>query len=472
MSKILVIDDDPSYGDMLAYQFRSLGHETQLTRSLREGRDSLVTFQPDVIYLDVGLPDGSGLSVIGELKDTPGCPEVIIVTGRGSADGAELAIRNGAWNYVCKGGSNQEIVLSLQQVLEYRRGKQEASPRALDLGGIVGSSRAMQRCFDLVAHAAGTDVNVLVTGETGTGKEMMALAIHRNSRRAGKGYVVVDCAALPETLVESVLFGHKKGAFTGATENRIGLLELAHHGTLLLDEVGEMPMSVQKAFLRALQERRFRPVGSDREVESDFRLIAATNRDLDDSVAQGHFRQDLLFRLRAIEIRLPSLRDREDDVRQIAHRTVARICEREHVGTKGISPEFYDTLARYKWPGNVRELLNALEYAVVRAHAQEMLYAVHLPTEIRASAARRVVEPDSMPPQPMPEQELGSLQEYQDAAAQRYLVRLMAIADGDVRQACSLSGFSRSHLYALLKRHQVDRLTSPPSEPGILARRS
>ncbi len=207
-------------------------------------------------------------------------------------------------------------------------------------------------------------MNVLLTGETGTGKEVFARAIHENSARAEHNFVVVDCTALPATLVESVLFGHEKGAFTGADRAQAGLIKQAHSGTLFLDEIGELPLAVQKAFLRVLQEHRFRPVGAKREVESNFRLIAATNRNLEKMVQDGTFRSDLLFRVRTLTVELPPLSARKEDIKELAMYHMARVCERYQIGTKGFSPEFFDALMAYEWPGNVRELVNAMERAV------------------------------------------------------------------------------------------------------------
>ena len=245
----------------------------------------------DLVLLDVGLPDGNGLDAIERLRGVESAPQIIIITDENSRNGAELAIRSGAWDYIQKPGSIHDITLSIIRALEYReqRNAEARAPasRVLKLDGIIGKCPRMRNCFDLVAQAAANDINVLISGETGTGKELFASAIHNNSPRAQKPFVVLDCSALPETLVESILFGHDKGAFTGAEKAREGLVKQADGGTLFLDEVGELPFSVQKAFLRVLQERRFRPIGSAVEIDSDFRLIAATNRDLQNMVHEG-----------------------------------------------------------------------------------------------------------------------------------------------------------------------------------------
>ena len=275
MANVLIIDDDRAMCDMLSGRMRDMGHNATYALTLKAGLKQAFSESFDVVFLDVGMPDGNGLEALPKIRETPSSPEVIIITGAGSPDGAELAIKNGAWDYIEKPLSISAMSLPLIRALQYREDTRTlGSPVALDREGIVGNSPPMKACFDLMAQASASDANVLITGETGTGKELFAAAIHKNSPRAEKSFVVVDCATLPETLVESMLFGHEKGAFTGADKAKDGLIKQADGGTLFLDEVGELPLSVQKAFLRVLQERRFRPLGGKREIESDFRLVS------------------------------------------------------------------------------------------------------------------------------------------------------------------------------------------------------
>ncbi len=334
MEKILIIDDDCGICAMLSVLIRRTGCEAVCRQTLEEG---LITVHRDayaVVLLDVQMPDGSGLDRIADIRRASSGPEVIIMTGFGNADGAEIAIKSGVWDYIQKSGSTQEITLSLNRALAHHREKvqRRARPVALTLGGIVGESKPMKACYDQLAQAAAGETNVLITGETGTGKEVFARAIHANSGRSAKSMVVVDCAAMPETLVESLLFGHEKGAYTGADSRREGLVAQADGGTLFLDEVGELPLTIQKVFLRVLQERRYRPVGARQERSSDFRLIAATNRDLDQMVAEGRFRKDLLYRIRGLGITLPALRERKEDIRPLA-RQCARNDQRRGNGS-------------------------------------------------------------------------------------------------------------------------------------------
>ena len=307
-----------------------------------------------------------------------------------------------------------------------------------------------------------SDINVLITGETGTGKELFARAIHENSLRANKNIVVVDCASIPENLVESTLFGYTKGAFTGADRPFEGLIKQADGGTLFLDEVGELPPPIQKVFLRVLQERRFRPLRSENEVQSDFRLVAATNQDLEVLSAQDRFRKDLLFRLQSFTISLPSLKDRTQDLQELTMHHITNLCRRYRTEIKGFSPDFFEALASYDWPGNVRELLHTLEGAFAVARQDPILYPHHLPNELRIQILRASMEDRKIKNEipiepPAPAKGLPSLQivreEALGRAEKKYLQDLLSVAGGDVTLACQLSGFSRARLYGLLKKY-------------------
>jgi len=489
MGNILIIDDDAEVRDTLLSLTRRMRMSAEAVGTLREGIVRLRKGGVDVAFLDVSLPDGNGLDALSEIKALPDSPEVIILTGRGDPDGAELAIQGGVWDYLLKPSPIKDTMLTLERALKYRTGKRGAcSPVALRLEDVVGKSQPMRACYDAVAGAAGTNASVLITGETGTGKELIARTIHMNSARATKPFVVVDCAALTETLVESTLFGHKKGAFTGADSDRTGLVKLADGGTLFLDEVGEMPLSLQKVFLRVLQERRFRPVGASGEQESDFRLMAATNRDLGRMVEQGGFRSDLLYRIKTMSISLPPLRERAEDVKPLSVFRLGQLCEQYGVPLKGIDPDVFQVLEGYDWPGNVRELFNVLERAFVAAGPERTLFAMHLPQDVRikvakahlgrgqasapatpAQAAPALVEP-APSEQPalvrgesrtaaacstaaLPEQLFRQpLKDCKEAVERSYMEALVRRARGDVQRALEASGLSRSHLYALLKK--------------------
>lgn len=464
MNRILIVDDDPHIGNMLGRMVRKAGHEVQCAFRLDEALEMASSNDFDLVLLDVNLPDGSGLDALPQFTETRSRPEVIIITGEGHADGAELAIRSGAWDYIQKPSSIENVKLSVLRALQYREEKQARSQSrnvmAVKRAGIIGNSPQILNCFDRMARVACTDANILVTGETGTGKELFAHAVHENSPRHNRSFVVLDCSALPETLVESLLFGHSKGAFTSADKPQEGLIKQADGGTLFLDEVGELPLQIQKAFLRVLQERRFRPLGSRTEISSDFRLVAATNRNLAQMVLEGRFRDDLLFRLRSFVIDLPPLRERTGDIQDLTMHHLARVCERLKIGLKGMAPEFLEALNSYHWPGNVRELLNALERAVAAALFEPTLHVKHLPDEIRIALVRdslaavsRSSNEESRPPG-WTEPPLA-FKEYRQHSDRQYFLNLMAYSQGNVRRACTLSGLSRSRLYDLLKHHGI-----------------
>ena len=468
MAKILIIDDDGMMCTTLSSLVERKGHEAACAMTLKDGIELAEQGDFDLVFLDVKMPDGNGLEALPRIDASPAAPEVIIMTGYGDPNGAELAIRSGAWDYIEKGFSIKEITLSVERALQYRQEKQEVARKQktvpLKRERIIGNSPALNNCLELVAQAALSDAHVFITGETGTGKELFARAVHDNSSRSAAEFVVVDCTALPETLVESLLFGHVKGSFTGAERARDGLVRQAHGGTLFLDEVGELPMSLQKAFLRVLQEHRFRPLGSNREIESDFRLIAATNRDLDAMVEEGSFRSDLLFRLRSFIIDLPPLRERKEDIKALARYHIDQFCEQYGLPFKGFSGDFLETLLSYPWPGNVRELVNTLERTLATARLDQTLYPQHLPSHIRAQVRRAELEAGNNDDQQAAQQaprKLPPLNEYRDMVCARaeadYLQELMALTDQQIPEACRVSGLSQSRLYALLKKYQITR---------------
>lgn len=392
MARVLIIDHDPVFSETLASIVTGLGHKSKQAASLSEAFASCRKHDTDIVYLNTRLPDGNGLLAIAQLNAMRGHPEIIVMTGTPTPDGAEKAIRNGAWDYVEKQSSVDRMVLPLIRAIDYR-GKRPAKNGAVKLkrSGIIGDSAGIKKCLSLVAEAASSDASALLLGETGVGKEVFARAVHENSLRADGPFVAVDCASMSRTLASSILFGHRKGAFTGADKDREGLVAQANNGTLFLDEVGELPLAMQKIFLRVLQEHRFRPVGARTEKTSDFRLICATNRNLDEMVARGTFRSDLLFRIRTVVMALPPLRDRADDLPRLIEHYVKQLCGKYGMPAKGISPDLLDLAAKYSWPGNVRELIHTLERAVLAAKDTPKIFSRHLPDHIRINIARAAV---------------------------------------------------------------------------------
>ncbi|MFC1523551.1 sigma-54-dependent transcriptional regulator [Thermodesulfobacteriota bacterium] len=465
MAKILIIDDDKAMCTTFSRLIKKIGHEATSAYTMKEGFERITESAFDVVLLDVVLPDGNGLKVLPKIKETVSEPEVIIITGLGDPDGAELAIENGAWDYITKPASINTLTLTLKRVLQYRDGKKKQQPLIiLQRDAIIGKSAQIKQSMETLAMAATSAANVLISGETGTGKEIFARAIHDNSVRAHMNFVVVDCAALPESLVESILFGHDRGAFTGADRASEGLVKQADGGTLFLDEIGELPLTIQKAFLRVLQEKRYRPVGSQKEDKSDFRLIAATNRDLDTNIKTGLFRSDLLFRLRSLTLHLPPLRERKGDIRELAMFQIARICGIEGKETKGVSPDLLQMLEDYDWPGNVRELFQTMEMMLAKAKDEPLLFPTHLPTRIRAKVVRSTVSQSTgnkdAPSRNSPTASLlPTLKEFRQIETamleKRYLLQLLTLSNGKIAEACRIADISRGRLYELMKTHNI-----------------
>jgi two-component system, NtrC family, response regulator len=461
MADIFVVDDDIVLQEMLVSRLRRSGHTASCASTLEEGIRKVLEGDCDVVLLDVQLPDGNGLEYIPRFKAMPSCPEVIIITGKGDEDGAKKAITSGAWSYIEKPDVIRELMLHVTRALQYRKEKCKGAkiPIVLKRDAIIGSNALLVKCLDQVAQAASSDASVLITGETGTGKELFARAIHENSRRAHKKFITVDCAALPETLIESILFGHVAGAFTGATNNQKGLVSLADGGTLFLDEIGELPLNIQKTFLRVLQEQSFRPVGSTTEKKSDFRIIAATNIDVEKCVEQGKFRSDLLYRLKAFSFTAPPLKDRKEDIRLLSIHFLTCICDRSNVQCKGIDPDFIEHLNGYDWPGNIRELKQTLEQVVASAVRAPTLFACHLPEHFRIRQAQGAVQSPSITEMPIVvDTETGQLEpllwvDSRNNHERKYIHDLMQYTEGNVKLACQFSQLSRARLYQLREKH-------------------
>ena len=459
MANVLIIDDDRDMSDMLSEVVNTMGHNATAAFSLAEGLKAAATQAYTVILLDVRLPDGDGTEKLPTFRSMPSMPEVIIITAFDSRDGAELALNSGAWNYISKSTSIAEIRLTISRAIQYKeqQTKDLDISQDLKLEGLLWKSDRMAVCIDHLSHAAKSEASVLITGETGTGKELLARAIHNNSNRASRSFVTVDCASLPSTLAESLLFGHEKGAFTGADKTVEGMVKQADGGTLFLDEIGELPLGIQKSFLRVLQEQRFRPIGAKSEVASNFRVVAATNRNLDEMVTSGKFRQDLLHRISSIVIVVPPLRKRNEDVIELMLHYGGKLCHRYGMVPKSFSPEFLETMAAYAWPGNVRELINSLEWSIAAAGQELTLYPKHLPTNLRLNAVYAENVKTNFPEAAS----LPSLKNARETAIRetelQYLRRLMDIAKDDFKEACRISGVSSPQLYALMRKHHITK---------------
>jgi two-component system, NtrC family, response regulator len=462
--RLLIIDDNEQLCRTMTKLAERMDLAAAYETTLKSGLQKAHCENPDIVFLDVNLPDGNGLDAIPELRKIPFPPEIIILTGYPHKDGAKIAIENQAWDYLQKDSSFQNVKLSITRAIQYREQKKATTPQLLlNRVGIVGESEKINICLERVSQAAQQENPVLISGETGTGKEIFSRAIHQNSSRSNGNFVVVDCSALPENLVESTLFGHKKGAFTGADVHHEGLVLQADKGTLFLDEIGELPLNVQKNFLRVLQEKKYRCVGGSTEVSSDFRLICATHRNLHEMVEKKQFRQDLFYRIQAFTIKLPPLRKRTKDILLLVMHRMVHCCRLYCSQPHGVTPEFLEALQTYEWPGNVRELFNTIDSVHAEALNESVLFARHLPPDIRSQVLQEIFENNGThqplgPPAKTEEttQKRLPLKEYLDETRHRYIEGLMKDVQGDVAAACRMSGLSRGHLYDLLKKYHID----------------
>ncbi len=465
MTNVLIIDDDEQVCRFLSKIFTGMGYDVSYELTLKQGLAKIFSRSVDILFLDVNLPDGNGLEAISTIRQYAFAPEIIVITADENIDGAEIAMKSRAWDYISKTGSSKNFRFALERAVEYRRQKKTKDPEGpVSREGIIGESRVMSQCLEQVAKAANSDIPVLVTGETGTGKELFSKAIHANSKRATAEFVVVDCAALPEHLVESTIFGHTKGAFTGADMEKTGLMKMADKGTLFLDEIGELPFDVQKKFLRTLQEKKFRPLGGKIEVKSDFRLICATHRNLEDMVKENKFREDLFFRIVSMNIHLPPLKERGRDVAVLALHHINRQNDFYPKNVCNMSRAFVDELQIYEWPGNVRELFNTLDLVCAEAGDGATLFPHHLPEHIRAFnirhkfAARGNAGSSAEKPRASAlgsAETMSPLKEHIENTKAAYLQHLLSVTRGNIKESCRISGLSRGHLYRLMQQHNI-----------------
>ncbi len=390
MPKLLLVDDEPNVLYTLELGLAAEGLELVTARTAREALELVRTAAPDAVVLDIRLPDGSGLDVFDAARAADPHLPVVVITAHGTTDTAIEAMKRGAFEYLLKPVDLHQLQEVVGRALALRR--MQAVPAVLDPGAdadpgadvIVGRSPAMQEVFKAIGRVTARDVNVLITGESGTGKELVARAIYQHSARAERPFLAINCAAIPETLLESELFGHEKGAFTGADRQRVGKFEQADGGTIFLDEVGDLPPAAQAKVLRLLQQQQFERVGSGQTLTVDVRVIAATNRDLEAMAAAGTFRGDLLYRLNGFVVQLPPLRDRREDVPLLAEHFLRAANRKLGKAVRGFTPEALHLVETYGWPGNVRELQSAVRYAVVQA-AGEVIPPDCLPRSVRGA---------------------------------------------------------------------------------------
>ena len=467
MTRVLVIDDEHDVCEVLYHAIEKSGYEPAYANTLGQGLDMASREHYEAVLLDVCMPDGSGLDFLPRFLELPSSPEVIIITGKGDPDGAELSLSRGAFDYIEKPASLNQVMLPLVRALEYRRARlQRSKPRILRREGIIGSSQQINQCLESLADAAATQNSVLITGDTGTGKELFARALHANSSRRENDFVVLDCAALTESLVESILFGYVRGAFTGAVSDRAGLIAQAHSGTLFMDEIGELTLDMQKKFLRVMDDKQFRPVGGQQVKQSDFRVVAATNRNLSQLVDKGRFRSDLLYRINTHEIHIPPLKERTEDIPEIVFHISTKRCRDLGLEPKRISPEVIETLNEYHWPGNVRELIHTVDKMIAAVQNESILHPHHLPVHLRVSAKRKSLQGQGDPSLDevalsMAQSSSMTWKSYRDhmvsLAEKRYFEALYEQTKGSVREMARRAGLTQARIYGLLKKHDLGR---------------
>jgi len=448
MTTVFVIDDEREMVDLIALGLKKRGFQIMTFTSGLDAIAAIATHNVDVIVTDLNMKGMSGLELCQKVAlDRPDIP-VLVLTAFGSFETAVGAIRAGAYDFVTKPVEIEALAIAVRRAAEHRalRGElkrlHEVVANTRGRGDLIGASPAMQHVYQLIDQVSATDATVLITGESGTGKEVVARAIHERSRRKDQPFVALNCAAVPEQLLESELFGHAKGAFTDAQKSRQGLFQQASGGTLFLDELGEMALTTQPKLLRALQERRVRPVGAESEIQTDVRLITATNRDLEEMVEDKRFREDLYYRINVIHIPLPPLRTRGGDVLLLAQHMLRHYATVFDKKVMSLSAAAAERMLAYEWPGNVRELGNCLERAVALAHFEE-IQVEDLPEKIRNQPTRRSI---SMSGTDHPE--LMSLEEVE----RRHVLRVLEACQGNRTDAAKILDLDRKTLYRKLLR--------------------
>jgi DNA-binding NtrC family response regulator len=448
-ASLLLVDDDETFRQVLARELARLGYDVATAGSGEAALASIASREPDVVLLDLRLPGRDGLEVLEAIRATSPGTDVIMLTGHGSLDTAIQSIRAGAFDYVAKPCPLDELEVRIQRALERQSLRRRASLLERGLtppdvaGSFVGESSEFHRLAELVARVAPSDSNVLITGETGSGKEMVAKLIHARSPRRSRPFVVVECAALQESLLQSELFGHERGAFTGADRAKPGLFEVAHGGTIFLDEIGEVSLATQVQLLRVLDTSSFRHVGGTAEIRVDVRVLAATNRQLPALVRQGLFREDLFYRLSTITVEVPPLRRRPGDIARLAGHFV-RVLNDRYGSSKRLSPRALEVLERHDWPGNVRELLHAIEAAIVVCDGDEVR-PEHLPRALASPAA-------SADPPAAAEAALPTLEQME----REHIARALRVSDGHRGRAARMLGISERNLYRKLREYGLD----------------
>jgi two-component system response regulator HydG len=446
-SRVLIVDDDVSLCELLADGLRPLGFESVWETAATAALERTEHEDFDVLVTDLKMRGMGGIELCRRIAERRPDLPVVVITAFGSLDTAVEAIRAGAYDFITKPFDVEAVALSLERAARHHalraevRRLRRAVADTQHYEDLIGSSPAMRKVYAVLERLSETDATVLVTGESGTGKELVARALHRRSKRAEGPFVAISCAAMPESLLESELFGHAKGAFTDAKASRTGLLAQANGGSLFLDEIGDMPLGLQPKLLRAIEERRARPLGGEREVPFDVRLIAATHRDLEGLVEEGQFRQDLFYRINVVHVVMPSLRSRGGDILTLAQHFLERFAAQSDKKVKGISSAAAEKLLGYHWPGNVRELRNCMERAVALTRL-DTIAVEDLPEKVREYKPSHVLVASDDPSELVP----------LDEVEKRYILRVLEAVGGNKTMAAQVLGLDRKTLYRKLER--------------------
>ena len=448
-AKVLIIDDEDAIRSSMKMIFEYEGYDCLLAANGPAGLKIAERELPDLIFLDIKMPQMDGLEVLKALKADENSPPVVILSGHGTVKTAVEATKLGAFDFIEKPPESDRILLVARNALSQRRLTEENRRLKLSFDErhrMEGESGALQKVWEAIRRAAPTNATVLITGESGVGKELVARAIHRNSLRKDEAFVQVNCAAIPEELIESELFGHEKGSFTGATEKQIGKFELAHKGTIFLDEVGDMSLRTQAKVLRVLQEGEVERIGSQKTLNVDVRIIAATNKDLEHAIEKGDFREDLYFRLSVIPIGVPPLRERPDDIPPLVKHFVTQFSAENNLKRKTFAPAAAEALKRHPWRGNVRELKNTVERLLIMVEGDE-IRPEHLSDVLRRPAEGSPAAPDAA----------GSLRDFKESAERAFLVQKLRESRWNISATANAIGTPRSNLYKKLEQYGISQ---------------
>jgi two-component system nitrogen regulation response regulator NtrX len=463
--RILVIDDEAAIRESLRMILEYEEYGFVGASSGQEGLALVQRDRPDLVLLDIKMPGMDGMEVLRKLRGLDDTLPVVMISGHGTTSTAVDAIKSGAVDFLDKPLSSERVIVTLQNALKQQELRQENRELKLAMESkyeIIGESPALRSVLEAVKRAAPTNATVMLLGESGVGKELVARTIHRNSPRAGQRFVQVNCAAIPEELIESELFGHEKGSFTGATEKQVGKFEQADRGTIFLDEVGDMSPKTQAKVLRVLQEQEVERLGSARTIKVDVRVIAATNKDLEEGIQRGEFREDLFFRLNVIPIVVPPLRERRGDIPLLVQHFARRIADEHNLKPRRFDARAMEALQRYRWRGNIRELRNAVERMMIMA-AGDVVHLEDLPPDVRNDApARNAAEGPSAPAggsasaaESPSSQPGGTLREFKDAAERAYLVQKLRENSWNISKTAEIIDTPRSNLYKKLEQYGI-----------------